>query len=419
MSGSSQSKSVLPKKKNQPEAEPGENSDDHREEDNVAATTPPDRTELVDQAAKWLEDETIKAAPIEEKVTFLRKKGLASEDITKLLEASSSLPESPSGEDSPPLPAAGAPVNSASNTTTTARPDSIPEFSSSTTRPTPPPIVTYPEALLRSNAPPKPPLVTLGGVASALYGAFAIGSGAYMTSKNIVRPMIDGLISARLDLGETAIRNLETMNEKLEGMVSQVPYALLANKAKRKQKNQEGNLQQSLDVDVGGSYRGSPSLHDVANTAVYDSLDSEHRHNPTEAISAAEKHTTNVQQLSSRLSEFLDCEKEETKNVDDARDRLTDVQVFLDRMAYSVPFMLNSFGYPISDHLLPFGLGIGAGTATDGPNASKDADGVSALRAEIRSVKGGLLNPKNFPNPSVASSSRSESPAKPWQQRRP
>lgn len=384
--------------KKQPAAGTGD-SDGDQGEDNIAVATP-DRAELFDQAAKWLASETIKTAPKEEKISFLRNKGLASEDIAKLLEASSS--DSLSEES----PLRAATIDGASNSDTNAPPVSTPGPSSPSAWQTPPPIITYPETLLRSHAPSQTPLVTAGGIASFVYGAFGIASGVYMASKHIVQPMVDGLVSARIELAETTIRNLEAMNQKLEGIVSRVPNdSLLASETEKEgPKTQANGLQQYDSED--SSQPGPPSLRGVGDSMI-STKSREHKQDSWDTVSEVERHTTSIRRLSSRLYNILNYDEGETLKTADARDCLTDVQTYLDRLAYSVPFTLNTFGYPMSDRL-----------TSARSNSPGDGDALLNLRAEIRSLKGAMLNAKNFPNPSITSRSRSESPAKPWQQLR-
>src|SRR5436305_834426 len=100
-------------------------------------------TGLLEQAKRWLEDESIRDAPTERKASFLEQKGLQGADIQKLLRSGHRLQHDN----------ASSPSN-----TQVASPTSVDIRKKASTPITPPrdvpPIITSPEFLLRPEKPP-------------------------------------------------------------------------------------------------------------------------------------------------------------------------------------------------------------------------------------------------------------------------
>ncbi|KAL8673092.1 MAG: hypothetical protein Q9168_002475 [Polycauliona sp. 1 TL-2023] len=156
---------------------------------------PPSRTVLLEQASKFLEDDEIRNAPTERKITFLQSKGLTDEEVHRLLE----LPyQKANGE--------------AQSVEQSSAPSPLKDA---------PPIITYPEFLLHSEKPP--PLITASRLINTFYLFSGTAAAIYGTSKYLVEPMLESLTSARHDLFSTAQSNLDDMADKLENIVSSIP----------------------------------------------------------------------------------------------------------------------------------------------------------------------------------------------------
>ena len=198
------------------------------------------RQSLLENAARFLKDEDIRDAPVERKKFFLGSKGLTDDEIQDLLqdqvvgdEEEQHTPEAAVMEDygiekdAQELQALRSPKEEAStqmtlsqSTTPQAMSSAIEQHSSSPPKDAPP-IITYPEFLLHSQKPP--PLITAQRLLTTLYIASGAAATVYGTSKYIVEPMVDSLTSARQSLAETASKNLDTLNSKLENAVSRLP----------------------------------------------------------------------------------------------------------------------------------------------------------------------------------------------------
>ncbi|KAJ5773024.1 hypothetical protein N7457_007920 [Penicillium paradoxum] len=370
-------------------------------EDAPATTPSTPRKALLDQASKFLEDESIRDAPTERKVSFLESKGLSSDEVQQVLavprnaEASSSstTAEAKTQEETP----------SPSLTQTEATPSSpIPSPPSNTmpqshppTSPNAPrdvaPIITYPEFLFESNKPP--PLVTMRSVLYTLYGAAGLGASLYGASEYIVKPMIATLNSARHELASTAETNLHKLNEKLEKTVSVIPPVLTARKTKPSDEEQDDDVVSITsdptelfhrDVATQTSPEVTPALHpvSVANSADVVAI------SPSTAVN---NHISRVESITSKLREIIDSEKDASTLDDSMRTRLTDLHHYCDGLIYSSPTYSSGSTYGVWNSTNNSGLNGHSGLG------KPEEEAIAGFRADIRGVKGALLSARNFP----------------------
>ncbi|KAL2828835.1 peroxisomal membrane anchor protein conserved region-domain-containing protein [Aspergillus pseudoustus] len=368
------------------------------------------RSTLIEQASKFLEDESIKDATIDRKIAFLETKGLTSPEIDSLLGVSRNLEASSDSHSSTeedkvttasvtenPAPTLPTPSTSSHLTPTTA------PSNNSAPRDVPP-IITYPEFLLHQSKPP--PLVTLRSVLYTLYGAAGLGATFYTASEYIVKPMLANLTDARHDLASATEENLKKLNEKLEQNVSQIPPSLLSTKPITS--SAQGDIPEEEDTesitsdptelfhrDIGTQTTqdlSNPLSSTTANTSSNTGQDSE----PPTPSSTALTHQKRLEQIGSQLREFADTQTTSSTLHDTTRSRVSDLQRYLDGLLYS-----KSSSYPYSAttgygmYSTP-GLDSGGGAATGVAKGEEDA--ISNFRAEIRGVKGALLSARNFPS---------------------
>ncbi|KAK7948028.1 uncharacterized protein PG986_008914 [Apiospora aurea] len=158
-----------------------------------------------------------------QKAEFLKTKGLQTEDIEKLLSE-----EHEAETETPSVSSSGSPEQEPETVPekVTAREPTIPQTTSPTsaapaTSDTPP-IITYPEFLTHSPRPP--PLIT----PSRLLDIVAVSGTAwtllYGAARFIVSPMVETQTEARSDYYTHVNEKVSHMVEKLEGLVSEVPY---------------------------------------------------------------------------------------------------------------------------------------------------------------------------------------------------
>ncbi|KAJ5613134.1 hypothetical protein N7510_006328 [Penicillium lagena] len=370
------------------------------------------RQELVDQAARFLEDDSIRDASTNHKVSFLESKGLTPDEIQTLLgvsrnaEATSINPDTAEGK----APPSSSPSSSSSSESQSTE---VSPSSSSATSPSPsttmsqprsttsapqkdvPPIITYPEFLVQSSKPP--PLVTMRSVLYTLYGAAGLGASIYGASEFLVKPMLASLTSARHDLAITAHQNLQKLNEKLEQNVSVIPAHLTARKPKLALDDEEDEVDHDGDSvtsdptelfhrDVATQTTPEESSTPLSSSSSTDEL------TLTGAGIAVSNHLKRLESIQSQLREVVDCEKDASSLEDSMRSGLTDLHHYLDGLIYSAP------AYTAAG--ASYGVYGGSGSSVDnsamGVRKAED-DAIAAFKADIRGVKGALLSARNFP----------------------
>ncbi|BCR96526.1 peroxisomal membrane protein PEX14 [Aspergillus luchuensis] len=393
--------------------------------DNSESTSSPtsddtSRSALIEQAAKFLEDESIRDAPTDRKVTFLQSKGLREDEINTLLGITSSTPKAsdtteeeeektaspdttpPSSTDPAPASAPDQtnnastssttqPTPSSSNTTPTPSP-TPPKTTTTTTTRDIPPIITYPEFLSTPTKPP--PLVTLRSVLYTLYGAAGLSASFYGASEYLIKPMLSNLTSARQELASTATSNLQKLNEKLEQNVSVIPESL-----KNKTANTE-NDSSSTDTESITSDPTELFHRDVATQTATSDFAATYNNNktgtdkdsPADPTAAVTDHLKRLESIRSQLRECSDTEKESSTLDSGMRTRLNELHHYLDGLIYSKPGFNPLSGYGM--YSTP-GMDSGSGSATGVGKGEEDA--IANFRAEIRGVKGALLSARNFP----------------------
>ena len=378
-------------------------------DDNTTPTTP--RPTLLEQATKFLEDESIRDASTDRKAAFLETKGLRKDEIDSLLgisrndEATTSNSNSEtttSGSDSASTATDSSNQNGSQSNSSesasqksqnpTSSPSPPPSSPTTTAQSSPPrdvpPIITYPEFLVKQSKPP--PLVSFNSILYTLYGAAGLGASIYGASEYLVKPMLANLTSARHDFAQITKANLRTLNEKLEQNVSTIPPQLSS-------ANKEAG--DNADEDDADSITSDPTelFHrDVATqTSAQDIAPKE---KPADAetptpTATVDSHQKSLETITSNLREFANTENDSTACDDTVRSSLRDVHYYLDGLIYSNP----SYG-PVSG----YGSWNSSGTSDSNGKATGvekgEEDAIASFKSEIRGVKGALLSAKNFPS---------------------
>ncbi|RAK85880.1 peroxisomal membrane anchor protein [Aspergillus costaricaensis CBS 115574] len=395
------------------------NSASNPNTDNSESTSSPtsddtSRSALIEQAAKFLEDESIRDAPTDRKVTFLQSKGLREDEINTLLDISTTPKASDTTEEeektaspdtTPPSSTEPAPApeqtdNASASSTTQPTP------SSSITTPTPsptspkttttrdiPPIITYPEFLSTPTKPP--PLVTLRSVLYTLYGAAGLSASFYGASEYLIKPMLSNLTSARQELASTATSNLQKLNEKLEQNVSVIPESL-KNKTANTENDSSSTDTESITSDPTELFHRDVATQtatsDFAATYNNNNKTGTDKDSPEDPTAAVTDHLKRLESIRSQLRECSDTEKESSTLDSGMRTRLNELHHYLDGLIYSKPGFNPLSGYGM--YSTP-GMDSGSGAATGVGKGEEDA--IANFRAEIRGVKGALLSARNFP----------------------
>lgn len=228
-----------------------------------------------------------------------------------------------------------------------------------------PPIITYPEFLLRTRKPP--PLVTVGNLLTSLYIISGVTATAYGTSNFIVKPMIESLDEARHSLFNTANANLKTLVEKLEQVVSSIPSSTNLSKSLLRDDDDDdddtSNSEPTEWFQRSAATQTCPTLSRSTSSIAPEEATSE---------SLIQKQQLRLQMLHVSLSDVLHDHKyrlDTSSKV--SKQYVENLQDYLADMACGTTFT-------------PAELLVGG-------------DPVSRMKAEIRSVKGVLLSARNFP----------------------
>ncbi|CAD6566865.1 MAG: hypothetical protein ASARMPREDX12_008852 [Alectoria sarmentosa] len=327
------------------------------------------RASLIEQASQFLQEDSIRDAPIERKKLFLESKGLTELEIDDLLEIQHT-PEETVMEDygierreiSQPTTGATPQQHTATTTTTTSPvpeerpPDTLSKDTA--------PIITYPEFLLHAQKPA--PLITANRLLTSLYIATGAATTIYGTSKYVAEPMVASLTSARHSLLEGAGANINTLNKKLESTVSKAPER--APHPKEEEEDSDADSTSSSDGArffrrSAGTQTSPPRLSRSNSSASSD---------PDEALSPSQDHTSALLGIHSKLSDLLPSDGEPANPLGDS---IKELRAYLQKL-------------PHADSM---NLGGKAGK-------KGEMDAVASVKAEIRGVKGVLLSARNFPS---------------------
>ena len=330
--------------------------------------------EMLEIAREFLADPDVKDSPREDKVAFLSDKGLDSKTIEKLLAE-----ESATGEELNT-------IHDSNAQAVLSEPASQPSSTiSSTVQPTQPvsksevaPIITYPEFLLKPEKPP--PLITISRLVSAAYAIAGVSALTWGASKYIVEPMLQNLTEARHDFADTTAQDLEKLNEKLEGVVSHVPY--IASSAVRKaQENFEDD--ESVDSDPTELFhrdiatQTSPGL---SRTTSETNLASR----PLEPTIAQAQRLSGLEYSLKSLVQSMEHAKENEKYL---RNTTDEFQKKLDSLESSYSMLKNDY----------WSSSVYSSAGNDAKKNAPREQEAQRFKQEIRALKGAFLSSRNFP----------------------
>ncbi|GAB0131992.1 hypothetical protein EsDP_00000443 [Epichloe bromicola] len=313
--------------------------------------TQPDQLEV---ARRFLGEEHVKASSRDKKIEFLKAKGLNESDIERLL-----------GQAEESNPAASQQEQSLeSETTTTRTPTSTSRLPPSNATNDRPPIVTYPEFLVKPERPP--PLVTRNGLINTLYAFAGLSTMLYATSKYLIAPMVENLTEARTELHHVAAKKLDHWVAQLERTVSVIPSAYSQSTAyDEKDSIDAEDPTEMFHRDVGTQ----TSLIDNAPAPAAKSVEP-----------APKGHADNVASLTKTLSVLKDQFRAQSEGFEDVKTLLDVFRDDLDGMTYGGATDLVG-GYDVY------------GTS----KKHEPEDEIRKVRDNIRRVKGVLLSTRNFP----------------------
>ncbi|KAI9049813.1 hypothetical protein LZ554_005964 [Drepanopeziza brunnea f. sp. 'monogermtubi'] len=314
------------------------------------------RETVVAQARKFLEEDEVRDASTDKKISFLESKGLQNEEIQLLLgvarnpEASTPSPEHPQ----PPEPSP--------HQTSPLPPRQL--IHSASSMPSPPPIITYPEFLMSPTQPA--PLITKPRLLTTLYLFSGLTALLYGTHEYLLTPMQASLTKARLSLAETSKTNLEKLITQLESVVSEIPPHA---------KNAAvGIAEEDLDSDE------DPTELFHRDIGVQTSPPRSRPSSPAPDSTPLSTQFSSLTTIKTSLQDYITTSGAEDHETAEVEGSIAIFRSYLEGLAYVPP----SYGY-------------GGGYGGYGSVGREEDDEIGRVKREIRGVKGVLLSARSFP----------------------
>ena len=303
---------------------------------------------ILERVQKFLAEPSVKSASMEKKRAFLEGKNINKDMIEKVLK-----------EEAVKMPKVV--FDSSEFKRATARPEVVRDV---------PPVVTYPEFLIAPQKPP--PLITIKRLVNTAYITGGLAATLYGVSKFIVAPMTEGLTASRHDFAQHTEEQLGKLNEKLTHVVSSVPSSAQV---------RNGDVDSDLESVIS-----DPTELFHRDMATQTSPPQSRKPSVTEDVSGLpsrstiEKQEDRLKIMKSHMNELLDDSNDNGTHNDALQDGVSDLRKYLDSLMYAPPSTFENGIWQPAAHA----------------NKNKD-DAVAAFRAEIRGVKGVLLNARRFP----------------------
>jgi hypothetical protein len=383
-------------------------------------STDANQVDSLDQARAFLRNTDVQNETRDRKIAFLEKKGLQPDDIQKLLSEDANAPHATKQDglktvhdsNTPPEKTPSASVDS--SRTSSAVSSSIPSPQNVAVvapRSDAPPIITYPEFLLKPQKPP--PLVTLERLTTAAYCLAGISALTWGASKYLVNPMLESLTSARHDLQSNALERLGDLNTKLESSVSHVPYITPVH---QRHLHKDDGMQSDTSSD------SDPTELYHRDIATQTSPPVQSRRSSVTSLNSRNKNATTSQterlrSLHANLSSLLSSTTA-TLATTNLSTSLTDLQSIIDRVESNSQPLYNDYDWRSPSGSASNAFSSGS-TNSNSVNRTKtggatDAQSEAAkFKAEIRALKGAFLSSRNFPTarPTMAGAMGSNSAA--------
>lgn len=370
-----------------------------------------DQSKLLEHAKAFLDDESIRNASRERKVAFLQKKGLQSDDIEKLLESQPTetavVAEEVKSE--PKI------IHDSTVSTVTTQGDGPDTSGLSSSPPNRdiPPIITYPEFLLKPQKPP--PLVTFQRLLNAAYAFAGLSALTYGASKFLVEPMLDSLTTARHEFADKTLNSLNELNSKLEPKVSHIPVTTGPTHPKRSHDGRDDEDIESIisdptelfhrDVATQTSPPRSPSPSPESDSddpfLTHQSGQSSHEsktiHHTTRQTARLASFKTLLTSLTSSTSTHFAADSLK-ESIADLQSLLDDLQLSQYQTGANTPYATDYSNLASTAGTVPR---RDSGTWKPRKATTAGADGrereAIKFKSEIRALKGAFLSSRNFP----------------------
>ena len=348
---------------------------------------------LLDQAQRFLEDNSIRDAPHDQKLAFLKSKGLDEDALEQIRQSFAQ--EKSNGEQtaSGVAPSAG---DSSSPPQAPQPPPHSSDFSErgTTTKAHTPPIITYPEYLRpksASSATP-PPLITTNRLLTTLYATTGLWSALYGLSHYLVNPILSSLTEQRHDFALHAQYRIDELNDRLSSIVLEDPASKHLNKNKHHRVGGE-------DEDAVSNSDSDPTelFHRDIGVQTSPSL------TPRRGTDASSPSSPLVPEPDAVLVGNIDALDRIKSVADDLYDESKEEGATADAVSQQTRLLYGLFDKLASSDVSPkiiweqWGDDPGGFRREKLKSGTGGDDEVSKMKAEIRGVKGVLLSARNFP----------------------
>lgn len=384
-----------------PTATDASKSDDDDDVNNTSEQVAEEAT--IEQARQFLNDENVRDHSIEKKTEFLKSKGFSAEQIQVLLGETEQTPEVQKAERELEPQPTSAPASASAPSPPQQQEAASPTVSPSSTTTTEPradvpPIITYPEFLTTS---PKPhPLIT----PSRLLNILAVSSSAwtllYGGARYIINPMVNNLNDARSEYYQHVGEKLGEFVERLEGVVSEVPYKdkdgkVILLKSRGGEDNQRDEDAESTVSDPTelfhrdfGTQTTPPSSSSTPPSSLLESGTRSPTAATTENESIIDRQASRLKAIRAHVADLNDMYARRSAVTAELSASVRAIRDDVDNLALPPA---GAFAYSTSDYL----GGGGGGGSTRGPNGSDEE--FRRTKDAIRSVKGMFLSTRSFP----------------------
>lgn len=352
----------------------------------AASTAGDSGTTTLDQARKFLQDESVRESSREKKVEFLKSKGLGEADINTLLDETDS---SAAAAASTTINTTTAGTQQATKAEPRAEPthDTARAFSNPDTKTDQPPIITYPEFLTKPAKPP--PLITASGLLNSLGIVAGLSTFVYGATKYLVSPMVDSLTEARVDFHENANKNLSQLVEKLEHAVSEIPESYHTAGKRAGTHIPAGEYTDAAEDDDASSYDDPTELfHRDVGVQTSPPPTPGGLSYPTTTASSKHSSAVTAQQHADKLGRLITSIRDLSTDLASQADGFGEAKSVLEDFGRD----LHTLTYP------PESFGVGSGYLY-GAARSEPEDEIKKVKNNIRSVKGVLLSTRSFAAP--------------------
>ncbi|KAK6360299.1 hypothetical protein TWF730_006446 [Orbilia blumenaviensis] len=407
------------------EKEEEEEREEEEEKEEKEEPKPLTRSQLIEQAFRFLQESEVQNSTRTKKIAFLESKGLTRDEIDGLLPTEKGVPSwqfaKPATKKSmvqaeppmPPMPSESSATAGGSSSSSRAQRTVQMVSSGTSTTPFPPrpnasaPIVTFPEYL--PPPPPPPPIFNTATLTAGAYLFAGVSATIYAATKYYFQPLIDNLTDSRLEFSSHALSKLDEMNQKLSDLAHRPlpsethpnpPFGVLQHKyplAKYTARTTSDTFSDDGDL-IDDDALERESIYSYASSAQPTRtfhVDAQTQTSPHHSIASASDPTSlPPDEKLDRIQRLLKSLKDEADDVVQSEGgelggNVKDLTEYLHNITYKA-----TYGSSSANSYLPPYVSISGGAGAQGKG---DEDEFGKVKAEIRSVKGVLLNIKNFP----------------------